>query len=348
MTAQTMARRQGSPAATLRTGAASGTRPSRLRPGSGGAIRLASIAALAGMFAVLAAIAPGFAGFGNLANIVEQSTVLALVAFGMTIVIVGGGGDVIRGGIDLSLAANMGLCVAVCTVAGNAGWSDAAAVLLTLAAGVAVGLVNALAVVGLGVLPLLATLAVMNICGGLELVLTQNTVIASGSPLLAWIAGAGWLGLSVTSWTFAAASVLLLLLVHRTPWGLRLQAVGGHAEAARAAGLRVPLYLAASYVAAGLLAGLAALLQAARLSGSSPGSGDILLSVVLTSLMSVVFSRRLLPSIGGTILSVLFIGCLINGFQLLSVSSTWVNGIQGVLILSVVAVRSLARPSGTA
>jgi ribose transport system permease protein len=135
-------------------------------------------------------------------------------------------------------------------------------------------------------------------------------------------------------------------VVHATPWGLRLQAVGGSVQAARSAGLRVPLYLALSYVSAGLLVALAAIVQAARLSGSSPGSGDILLSVVLTSLMSAVFSRRLLPSIGGTILSVLFIGCLINGFQLLNVSSYWVNGVQGVLILLVVAVRSVSRRSG--
>jgi ribose transport system permease protein len=108
----------------------------------------------------------------------------------------------------------------------------------------------------------------------------------------------------------------------------------------------VQAYLAGTYIGAGLLAALAAIVQAARLSGSSPGSGDILLSVVLTSLMSVVFSRRLLPSIGGTLLSVLFIGCLINGFQLLNVSSYWVNGVQGVLILFVVAVRSLSTRSG--
>ena len=98
-----------------------------------------------------------------------------------------------------------------------------------------------------------------------------------------------------------------------------------------------------SYVVAGLLAALAAIVQAARLSGSSPGSGDILLSVVLTSLMSAVFSRRLEPSIGGTLVSVLFIGCLINGFQLLDVSSDWVNAVEGLLILSVVAARAPAR-----
>ncbi len=334
-----------------RRGAATANARSRAttrRDATGRVLRLASTAALLAILAVLALAAPGFAAAGNLANVVEQSAVLALLSFGMTLVSGGGGGDVIRGGIDLSLGANLGLCVAVYAVAGAAGYADTASVVLTLAAGAATGLVNALAVIGLGVLPLLATLAVMTICGGLELVATQNTVISSSSPLLASISGASLLGLSATSWAFIASSAVLIVLVHHTPWGLRLQAVGGHPQAARAAGLSVPLYRATSYVAAGLLASVAALLQAARLSGSSPGSGDILLSVVLTSLMSAVFSRRLLPSIGGTILSVLFIGCLINAFQLLNVSSYWVSGVQGGLILFVVALRALARRPGAA
>jgi ribose transport system permease protein len=330
----------------LATEAAEAEAPQLRRSRRGGSVRFAAIGALLVVFIVFAIAAPGFFTRGNLTNVVEQSTVLALLAFGMSIVIIGGGGDVIRGGIDLSLGANLGLCAAVFTVAANADLGDAAATVLTFAAGASVGLVNAFAVVGLGILPLLATLAVMNICAGLELVLTQNTVLTANSPLLAYIAGATPLGFSLTDWTFLVAAVLLLVVVHATPWGLRLQAVGGSVQAARSAGLRVPLYLALSYVSAGLLVALAAIVQAARLSGSSPGSGDILLSVVLTSLMSAVFSRRLLPSIGGTILSVLFIGCLINAFQLLNVSSYWVNGVQGILILLVVAVRSVSRRSG--
>jgi ribose transport system permease protein len=311
-------------------------------------IRFGSIAALVAVFAYFSFFAPGFANLGNFANLVEQSAVLALLAFGMSIVILGGGADVIRGGIDLSLGANLGLCIAAYTVASNAGFSDAAAAAITFGTGALVGLLNAFAVIGLGVLPLLATLAVMNICAGGELVLTQNTVLTANSPLLSFIAGDSWLGLSMTDWVLAVTTVLLLVLVHGTRWGLRLQAIGGHAQAARAAGLPIRAYVAGTYVIAGLLAALAAIVQAARLSGSSPGSGDILLSVVLTSLMSVVFSRRLLPSIGGTLIGVLFIGGLINGFQLLNLSSYWVNGVQGVLILFVVAVRSVSTRAGVA
>ncbi len=315
-------------------------------PGPRALVRVAAIAILLLAVCAFALAAPGFAAASNLANVVEQSTVLALLAFGMTIVVVAGGPDVIRGGIDLSLAANLGLCDAVYASVSNAGYGDLSATVLALGTGGLVGLVNAAAVIGFGVLPLLATLATMNVCAGAELVITQNTVLTTTSPLLGFVSGMAAFGLSCTVWILLAVTMLLVFAMHATPVGLRLRAVGGHERAARAAGLPVRVIGAGAYVAAGLLAGVAAIVQAARLSGSSPGSGDILLSVVLTSLLGVVFSRRLQPTIGGTLAAVLFIGCLVNGFQLLNVSSYWVNGIQGVLILSVVALRSAARPAG--
>ncbi len=314
-------------------------------PGTRDLVRAAAIAALALALGAFAVAAPGFATEVNLANVVEQSTVLALLAFGMTIVVITGGPDVVRGGIDLSLGANLGLCDAVYVAACNAGYGDALSAALAVGAGGTVGLVNAVAVTGFGVLPLLATLATMNVCAGAELVITQNTVLTANSPLLGLISDATAFGLSMTDWILVATAALLLLIMHATPLGLRLRAVGGHQRAARAAGLPVGALGAGAYVVAGLLVGIAAIVQAARLSGSSPGSGDILLSVVLTSLLGVVFSRRLQPTIGGTLMAVLFIGCLVNGFQLVNLSSYWVNGIEGVLILSVVALRSAAQRS---
>ncbi|WP_428377949.1 ABC transporter permease [Lichenicoccus sp.] len=318
----------------------------RRRPATRTLVRAAALVTLALAVAAFSFAAPGFATATNLANVVEQSTVLALLAFGMTIVVIAGGPDVVRGGIDLSLAANLGLCNAVYASLSNAGTGDIVASGLAVGVGGLVGMVNAAAVTGFGVLPLLATLATMNVCTGAELVITQNTVLTTSSPLLGFITSTSALGLSLTDWILVAATAMLLFVMHATPVGLRLRAVGGHHRAARAAGLPVRAIGAGAYVAAGLLAGLAAIVQAARLSGSSPGSGDILLSVVLTSLLGVVFSRRLQPSIGGTLVAVLFIGCLVNGFQLVNVSSYWVNGIEGALILSVVALRSAVQRGG--
>jgi ribose transport system permease protein len=311
-----------------------------------GLLRLGALAALAAIILYFAVAAPGFLSAFNFVNVVEQSAVLGILAFGMTVVVIGGGSNVVTGGIDLSLAANLGLSAAVFAVTSNAGQPDAVAVAVTLLTGLAIGALNAFATVALGILPLLATLAVMNICAGFELVLTENTVVSATSPLLDAIATTAPFGVSIFAWALLAGALVFAVGVQGTPAGLRLHAVGAYPEAARAAGIPVRCYVAASYLVCGLCGSLAAILFVARLSGSVPGAGDLLLSVIVATLMGVVFSRRLVATIGGTALSVLFIGFLKNGFQLLNVSSYWVNGVQGALILLVVAMASLTRREG--
>jgi ribose transport system permease protein len=306
-------------------------------------VRAGSLFAFASVMLYFAIVAPSFLTFGNIANVLEQSTILGVLSFGMTVVMIGGGSNVMTGGIDLSLANNLGLCAAVYASVLQNGQSDPGALSLTLAAGLAVGFLNALAVVGLGILPLIATLSVMNICAGFELVLTQNTVIPATSPLLSSLTDSGPWGISYLAWVLMALATILIVGVEFTPVGLRLYAVGAYREAARAAGLYVKSYIAASYLLSGICGAIGAVLSVSLLNGSSTGSGAMLLSVVLTPLLGAVFSRRLVPTITGTLLSVLFIGFLINGFQLTNVSSYWVNGVEGVLILLVVAATSLVR-----
>ncbi|WP_120345583.1 ABC transporter permease [Paraburkholderia fungorum] len=319
--------------------------PSRARRRSIGAfaIRIGAVATFALILLYFAVLAPGFLMPGNLINIVEQSAILGVMAFGMSVVIIAGGSNVTEGGIDLSIAANMGVCAAVFAKLLTLGYSDGTAVLAVIAVGLAIGALNAVAVVWLGILPLLATLAVMNIAAGVELTVTQNTVLSVTSPLITAMSTWSLFGISALAWVLIAVSLFMIALVHFTSFGLRLYAVGGHPEAARAAGIGVSRYVMFSYLFSGLSAAIASVLMVSRLSSSTPGSGDMLLSVLAAALLGTVFSRRFVPTIGGTILSVLFIGCLANGFQLLNVSSYWVNGVQGALILLVVATTSFAR-----
>ena len=110
-----------------------------------------------------------------------------------------------------------------------------------------------------------------------------------------------------------------------------------------AAGVPVRTLVFSSYLLAGGCAGLAALLSVAWFSGSTPGSGELLLPVVAIAFLGTVFSWRSQPSVGGTLLAALLVGMLGNGFQLLGVSSFLVNGVQGTLILLVVAAASLRK-----
>jgi len=128
-----------------------------------------------------------------------------------------------------------------------------------------------------------------------------------------------------------------------TSFGLRLQAVGSHPQAANAAGIGVKRYQGLSYVLCGVSAAIAAIASVSLLSGSSPGANDNLLMVIAAALLGVVFSRRLVPTLGGALISALFLSLIANGFQLINVSSYWINGVEGVLILLVVALTALLR-----
>jgi ribose transport system permease protein len=286
---------------------------------------------------------PLFLTLANLGNVLQQSAVTGLLALGLTIVMIGGGDDAITGGLDLSIAANLGWCAAVFAVATRAGLGDALACALTFGAGAAVGALNAWAVTRLRILPLLATLTTMNLCAGLELVLTQNTAVEAASPLLGALLEDGPFGVPRIGCALLAAAAVLGVAVHRTPWGLHLRAVGAHRAAAAAAGIPAARRIAASYVASGIAAAFAALASGALLSGSAPGSGDNLLPVVAAVLLGAVFSRRFVPTIPGTLVAVLFVGMLVNGFQLNNLSSYWVNGVEGALILFVVAATAFMR-----
>jgi ribose transport system permease protein len=309
------------------------------------AVRLGALSMFALIMLYFAIAAPGFASTFNVVNVIEQSAILGVLAFGVAVVIIGGGSDVQTGGIDLSIAANAGLCAAVYATTTNAGYPQIAAVAATFATGMAIGALNAAAVVWLRILPLLATLAAMNIAAGLELTLTENTVVGTTSPIVDLLSAGRFLGVSALAWALILFALAAAVAIHKTPVGMRLYAVGGHPEAARAAGLRTARYVAGTYIFSGFCAAFASILIVSRLSASTPGTGDLLLSVLAAALLGTVFSRRFAPTIGGTLLAVAFIGFLANGFQLMSVSSYWVRGVQGALILLVVAVTTFARPA---
>ncbi|CAM5770323.1 sugar ABC transporter permease [Labrys miyagiensis] len=310
-------------------------------------LRAGSYLAFAAILAFFAWHVPFFLSIGNVGGVLGQSAILGVLAIGMTVVVIGGGSNVVTGGIDLSLAANMGLSAAIYATLIAAGFPDWTAAGGALVTGVAIGLVNAVAVTRLHIVPLLATLAVMNIVAGLELVVTQNTVVPASTDFLSLLSGYGPLSIPILAFVLVAFTLVAIVIVQYTPLGLRLYAVGEFPEAARASGLSVDRVVAGTYVASGLCGGIAGILSVAYLSGSTTGSGDMLLPVVVTALLGVVFSRRLVPTIGGAFLSTLFVGFLINGFQLLNVSSYWVSGVQGVLILAVVAATSILRREGT-
>lgn len=307
------------------------------------ALRFGSLIAFAAILIIFSLTAPYFLSIGNIGNVLGQSAISGVLAIGLTIVLIAGGSNVVTGGIDLSLAANMGLSAAVYASLTQLGYGDAAAIAATILTGALIGTVNAVAVVYAGIVPLLATLAVMNVVAGLELVLTGNTVLPASTPFLSALSASDVFGIPVLAYVLLGFTAITTAIVQSTPLGLRLYAVGEFPDAARAAGLPLRRLLAGAFVASGVSGGVAGILSVSYLSGSTTGAGEMLLPVVVTALLGSVFSRRLVPTVTGTLLSALLVGFLVNGFQLLNISSTLVSGVQGVLILIVVSATTLLR-----
>ncbi|NKX54466.1 ABC transporter permease [Arthrobacter mobilis] len=321
-------------AATPQTGAAQRAP----RRGAPAWLSWAGYATVLAVVLALAASSPNFLVPANLAAVLNQAAVYAIAGFGLAVVIVTGGDDVVDGGIDLSVGAVAGLAGTVAAVASQAGLPPVASIAGALAVAAAAGTVNGAAVV-LGLRPLLTTLATMGIAGSLTLVISNNVKVPFTGAAFEWLRDGSLAGLPVAVVVMLVLFAVVGLGLGSTSWGVRSYAVGQNPTAAKVAGINPRKYIFNSYLISALLAGIAGLLLSARLSAAVPGVGNqILLDIILVAFMSVVFSRRLVVTITGTLVAALFIAALTNGFTLLGVASQWVGAAKGVLILVVLAV----------
>ena len=294
---------------------------------------------------VFAVASPGFLDPANLATILTQSAVYAIAAFGLSVVVVTGGEDVVRGGIDLSIGAVLGFSGALVAVLLQAQLGLPLALLLGLGATALIGLVNGLVVVA-GIRPLLVTLAMMSIVTSLTIVITDNVKVPVSDGGLVWLRSGHVLGVPAAVVVLVIVFAIVAFATGRTSWGVRNAAVGQNPTAARVAGISVNRHLVGSYVLAAVLAGIAGVLMTSRLSAALPGIGEqSLIDILLATFLSIAFSRRLVVTITGTLFSAVFVAILTNGFSQLGVPSQWIGITKGVLILLVLAVAAIRERS---
>jgi ribose/xylose/arabinose/galactoside ABC-type transport system permease subunit len=289
----------------------------------------------AGYFVFMALASDRFLTVENLVNVVRQSSVIGLVAIGMTFVM-------ITAGIDLSVGAVVGVAAVVAAaVAINPG----SGLLLPLVAGLGVSLVfggiNSLLIIRGKILPFLATLAVMAGTRGFALVYTNGQPTGGLNPQFD-VLGQGSIGpVPVPVVVFLMVGLVADLVLSKTKFGRHVYAVGGSIETARDVGIPVSQVLLRVYLLSALLAAAAGVVLTARVDGADPlvGTGyelDAIAAVVIggTSLFGGVGTVR------GTILGVLLLGMVVNGLNLLNVASYYQQMIKGiVLVLAVVLNR---------
>lgn len=282
-----------------------------------------------------------FLTIDNILNILVQSSVLGIVACGMTVILIGGGTHVIRGGIDLSLANNLAIGATITALLLLKGLPFLAAFGVSLLVSIFIGVVNAIAVVKLKVAPLLVTLSMMYILNGINISISNNSVVSVTNPVFHFIAFGKILGIPVIIYIFLTVFIVLFILCDKSSYGNRAYATGGNTVAANTAGINTDRIIISTYIIAAVTASVSGLLSNARLSGSVPGMGDIMfLDIMLVSYMSAIFSRKAVPNIVGALVSSVFVGMISNGFTLMNVPSYWVYAIKGALILTSVSITS--------
>lgn len=288
---------------------------------------------------VFSIISPSFLQLQNILNILNQASVLGIVASGMTIILIGGGTHVIRGGIDLSLGNNLAISSVIITYLISKNYSFLMIIGISIFCSLFIGFINSFMIVKLKIIPLLATLSMMYLLQGTELLISGNKPIDVSNPIFQFLSSGNFLFLPSSVWVFILVEIILYILLNKSAFGNWINAVGGNPEAATISGINVKFILSLTYIIASISALIAGVLAASRLSGSVPGIGDVMLfDILLSAYMSAIFSHTSVPNIPGTILSALFVEMLTNGFTLINVPTYWVYAVKGVLILMAVAI----------
>ncbi len=293
--------------------------------------QLGTLSGLLGLTAVLWALSPHFLTISNLLNVAEQATIIAIVAVGMTFVI-------ITAGIDLSVGSVLAFAGVVMASALLRGLPLPVALLIGLGTGLLCGVVNGLLITIGRLPPFIATLGMMSVARGSALMFTAGRPISGFSERFRALATGEILRVPTPVVIMVAVYAIAYFVLRRTKLGRYTYAIGGNEEAALLSGINVKLYKTLVYGLAGLLSGLAAILLTARLNSAQPIAG---MNYELDAIAATVIGGTSLlggeGTVVGTLIGALIMAVLRNGLNLLGVSSF----IQQVVIGSVIIVAVL-------
>lgn len=289
--------------------------------------------------AVLSVLTPHFLTASNLLNVAQQTVINAVIAVGLTYVI-------LSAGIDLSVGSVLALAGVVLGLALAAGWPLPLAIGACLLAGAACGTVNGLLVAFGRLPPFIATLGMMSVARGAALLATDGRPVSGFDASFRWLATGEVLGVPVPVWIMLGVYAAAHFVLQRTRFGRYVYAIGGNEEAALLSGVPVARCKVGIYALGGGLAATAAVLLTARLNSAQPIAG---LSYELDAIAATVIGGTSLMggqgSVAGTLVGALIMGVLRNGLNLLGVSSFVQQVVIGAVIIAAVLLDTLMKGS---
>jgi len=297
--------------------------------------------ALLAISAALTFSSPYFLSIENIfGTVAVYFSWICIAGFGEAIVMIGGG-------LDLAVGSTMGLAGMTCCLALSAGIGLWLAIVAGLAAGLAIGLINAIAVTRIRLNPFIATLGSLSIVRGLTYGIVQGAAItppddAAGRAFS--LLGNGAVGpVPVPVLVMLAIGLALVVLMNQTPFGRHVYAVGGNESAARLLGLNVGRIKLAMYLLSGLLSALGGILLAAKAGTALPDAAtgyelEVIAAVIIGG-VSLYGGRGTIP---GVLIGAALLGVISNGIVLLGLAGYWQQLITG-LVIAAAATLDVAR-----
>jgi ribose transport system permease protein len=292
---------------------------------------LGPLLALIVLFVLTTALSPSFLDPNNLLNLLRQVSINALIAFGMTFVI-------LTGGIDLSVGSILALTSALTAMLITSGVPTLIAMPIGILLGGMLGAVNGLIITKGGAAPFIASLATMTIFRGATYVFTDGNPITgtvmNENFIFQFIGRGYFFGIPVPVIVMLIAFGLLYVLLHKMAFGRKTYALGGNEKAAFVSGIKVKLTKTWIYVISGVMSSAAGMILLSRLGSAQPDAGsgfemDAIAAVVLGGTSLAGGRGRLF----GTLVGALIIGTLNNGMNLIGVSSFYQQIVKGVVII---------------
>jgi ribose transport system permease protein len=261
----------------------------------------------------------------------------AIIAVGMTVLLV-------SGGFDLSVGSVMALSGTVAALMVINGVPISMSVILTLALGIIVGIGNGLLVTLVGINPLVATLGTMSVARGSALVLTEGRSVGNLPKEFGYVGDATWAGLPLMVIIMTVIVIAGDVALRHTRYLRQVYYIGANEGAAKLSGILVNRVRIFAYALTGFLASLAGLLLSSRLQAGTPTAGNGLELQVLAA--AVIGGARLGGGAGtvfGAFLGVVFVGLINNAMTMLQVSVLWQIVVAGIILIVAVALDTLLR-----
>jgi ribose transport system permease protein len=310
---------------------------SRLRPGENVSKAASRLAAVVLIGLALSLASDAFLTSGNLLNVLRQTSLLFLMASGLTLV-------VLTAGIDLSIGANVALSACLAGSVIKATGSPLEGAVVALACGALIGLLNGVLVALLRMPSFIATYGMMWLINGLTYYYMAGNTIYGFPHGFRQLGSGYWFAIPVPVYLMLVFLGLAALFAGRTIYGQQVYAIGSNPVAARFSGVPVKRRLVLVYALSGLMAGLGSLVFLARLNSAE---GDIGEPLTLPAIAAVLIGgTSLFGGIGtpyGTLIGALLLTLVLNGLNLLNIDANWQPFVTGAIIIVAVLVDSLSR-----